>query len=267
MLYDRFGRKIEYLRISVTDRCNLRCEYCIPPDGVRLVSHDDILRFEEIVAFVETAVLHGIKKLRITGGEPLLRRGIVDLVAMFAQIGGIDDLAMTTNGTILEKFAPVLKRAGLHRVNISLDTLDAEKFRNSTKGGNIQDVLDGIFAAKNAGLAPLKLNCVVEQNACEPDALEVAEFGGRYGFEVRFIKKMDILKGIFHIVDGGTGGNCMICNRLRLTSDGLVKPCLFSDIAFSVRELGAEKALLAAVAAKPEFGKLGSHNCFYNIGG
>ena len=266
-MFDRFSRRINYLRVSVTDRCNLRCVYCMPEEGVPLASHDDILSFEEIHEVTETAVGMGIDKVRITGGEPLVRRGIVDLVSMLAGIAGVRDLAMTTNGTFLSEFATPLKRAGLHRLNISLDALEPARYHEITRGGDVSRVLDGIRAAVDAGFEGTRLNCVVKASSSEPDAVAVKRFAEANGLEARFIRQMDIERGEFWVVEGGTGGDCKTCNRLRLTSDGLVKPCLFSDAAFSCRELGAEEAIRRAVAAKPESGYPGTQNKFYSMGG
>ena len=136
-MYDRFKRRINYLRISVTDRCNLRCTYCMPPEGVPMMEHDDILSFDEIIEVVRQAVSLGVDKIRITGGEPLVRKGIVELVTMIAQIPGIRDLGMTTNAILLDRFARPLKIAGLHRINVSFDTTDHEKLKQNTRGGEI----------------------------------------------------------------------------------------------------------------------------------
>lgn len=266
-MLDRFNRNINYLRISVTDRCNLRCSYCMPEDGVTMLSHAEILNFDEIVGFVKTAVSFGVNKIRITGGEPLVRRGIVDLVRMIAEIDGIDDLSMTTNAILMKQFAKPLWEAGLHRINVSLDTIDAEKFKTITRGGNINDVFEGLAEAKRVGFSPIKINCVIEKSSSEPDALAVKEYAKAQRFEVRFIPMMKLDKGIFGQVEGGEGGNCAACNRLRLTANGLVKPCLFSDLGYSVRELGAKVAIEMAVGLKPESGTLNQNGKFYNIGG
>jgi cyclic pyranopterin phosphate synthase len=264
---DRFGREITYLRISVTDRCNLRCVYCMPAEGIPELSHDDILRFEEITEVARTAVTMGVFKIRLTGGEPLVRRGVPALVRMLKDIPGVKDLAMTTNGILLDQFARELVEAGLMRVNISLDTLRPERFAEITRGGDLKQVLAGIEAAEKAGLAPIKLNCVVLDSSDEPDARAVAEFGKERGHQVRFIKKMDSATGKFSVVEGGIGGDCPRCNRLRLSASGLVRPCLFSDIGFSVRELGAEEALRRAVEKKPEAGGPCSENWIRATGG
>ncbi len=175
-MFDRFNRKINYLRISVTDRCNLRCVYCMPENGVPLLKHEDILNFDEIVEFTKIAVSKGIDKVRITGGEPLVRNGIVDLISMISGIKGIKDLSMTTNGVFLDKYADDLIEAGLQRVNISLDTVDPEKYKQITRVGNVQKVFDGIKAAKKAGLKPIKINCVIQNSSLEPHAVDVAKY-------------------------------------------------------------------------------------------
>jgi cyclic pyranopterin phosphate synthase len=266
-MLDKYNRSINYLRVSVTDRCNLRCTYCMPENGIRLLRHQDILSFDEITEFVQTAVEMGIDKVRITGGEPLVRKGIVELVSMIAGIRGITDLGMTTNGILLPKFAAGLKKAGLHRVNISLDTMDPVKFKALTRVGSLQDTLNGIDAAMEAGLTPVKLNCVVKQNQFEPEAQEVKAFADEKGLKIRFIPLMDLHQGTFGKVIGGEGGHCASCNRLRLTANGMVKPCLFSDELYSVREMGAKEALLAAVQNKPKCGSSSQMSDFYNIGG
>lgn len=266
-MYDRFNRNINYLRISVTDRCNLRCIYCMPECGVDLISHKDVLSFEEILEVVKVSVGLGVDKVRITGGEPLVRKGIVDLVEMIAGVPGIKDLAMTTNGTLLDKFAASLKKAGLHRVNISLDTMDAEKYSMITRVGDFQQVLIGINAAKDAGLTPIKINCVIKESPMEEDARRVAAFCKENDLEVRFIKEMDLEEGVFARVIGGDGGHCKSCNRLRLTANGKIKPCLFSDLEFDVRELGVESAILRSIGQKPKSGTENKINKFSNIGG
>ncbi len=266
-MFDSFNRKINYLRISVTDRCNLRCVWCMPEEGVKLLPRDEILSFEEIYAVTRAAVEMGIDKVRLTGGEPLVRRGIVELVAMLAGIEGIRDLAMTTNGVLLEELAAPLREAGLQRVNVSLGALDPDRYRELTRGGEVKRVLAGIAAARAAGLDPIKLNCVVEKSSSEPDARAVAAFAAENGLEARFIHRMDVYNAEFSVVEGGTGGDCPRCNRLRLSSNGMINPCLFSDLAFNVRELGAREAIRRAVEAKPEMGHTGRHSGLYAIGG
>jgi len=239
----------------------------MPAEGIEMLHHADILTFDEIVEVSKIAVKMGVDKVRITGGEPLVRKGIVDLVKMLSDIQGITDLAMTTNGILLDKFAKPLADAGLHRVNISLDTLDPVKYNAITRLGKLAEALRGIEAAENAGLKPIKLNCVVKNNSSEPDAQSVKKFGEAHGYQVRFIPQMNLETGEFGIVEGGEGGNCKKCNRLRLTSDGKIKPCLFSDLAYDVRQLGKQQALEMAVANKPRSGTANHINHFNNIGG
>jgi cyclic pyranopterin phosphate synthase len=239
----------------------------MPERGVRLIRHEDILTYDEITHFTRHAADMGINKVRITGGEPLARRGVTLLVKMLAAVDGITDLSMTTNGTMLADHAHDLAVAGLMRVNISLDTLDADKYRYVTRGGVVSEVLRGIAAAQNAGLRPVKINCVIKRTPDEDDARTVADYCMREGLEVRFIRQMDLACGTFSVVHGGTGGHCARCNRMRLTPEGMVKPCLFSDIGYSVRELGAKEALKRALENKPECGTANSINGFYNIGG
>jgi len=264
---DRFDRTIDYLRVSVTDRCNLRCRYCMPPGGVQLIRHEDVLNYEEIAAFVRQAVAMGVRKVRLTGGEPLVRRGVVTLVAMLAEIDGIEDLAMTTNGLLLGRFAADLHAAGLGRINVSLDAIDPARYARITRGGDVREALAGIEAAMAVGLEPIKINCVVERSSDEPDARDVAAFARDQGLAVRFIRRMELPSGRFHPVEGGEGGRCEQCNRLRLSSDGWVRPCLLSDGRFSVRELGAAEAIRRAVEAKPACGTVSETNRMYAVGG
>jgi len=266
-MLDKYNRQINYLRISVTDRCNLRCQYCMPAEGVQLLPHNEILSFDEIVDFVKVASSFGVNKVRITGGEPLVRKGIVDLVSMISNVEGIEDLSMTTNGILLDKFAKDLKNAGLKRVNISLDAINPERFAEITRGGDIQKVFDGIKSAQENGLTPIKINCVIYNKIKSQDAIEVEQFCKENNLQIRFIHVMNLAKGEFSMVEGGEGGNCKICNRLRLTSNGMLRPCLFSDKTFSVRELGAEEAIDQAIGNKPKCGTASVNSSFYNIGG
>jgi cyclic pyranopterin phosphate synthase len=239
----------------------------MPAEGIKLINHDQILSFEEILEVVNEAVTMGISKVRITGGEPLVRKGIVQLVEMLGRIEGISDLSMTTNGTLLDNFASDLARAGLHRINISLDTVDPVKFHEITRGGNLNQVFHGIVTAKKAGLDPIKINCVVKNSSLDPDAVEVREFCRKNNLEVRFIHEMNLGSGCFTLVEGGEGGDCRNCSRLRLTANGRIKPCLFSDLEFNIRELGISKALQDVINYKPEKGTVNSSDFFHNIGG
>ena len=264
---DPFGRTIDYLRVSVTDRCNLRCRYCRRGGEVEMLDRGMILSLERIAEVVRVAAVMGIKKVRITGGEPLMRRGIVSLVEMLRDIDALDELAMTTNGTMLADYAEPLALAGLDRVNVSLDAISPARYAEITGGGKISDVFAGIQAARQAGLEPVKLNCVVSASANEPDAVDVAQFAREQGLEVRFIYQMDLAGGKFSVVDGGTGGDCPRCNRLRLTSDGTIRPCLFSDLGFNICSLGIDEALRRAVAQKPRAGASAAGATMYAIGG
>lgn len=266
-MYDKFNRRINYLRISVTDRCNLRCTYCMPESGIKLLDHSDIISYEEIVEVVKTSVQMGVDKVRITGGEPLARKGIVELVRMIAAIPGVKDFGLSTNGITLKKHAKALKEAGLHRVNVSLDTLNPERYRKITRLGNIEDVLAGITEAQKVGLTPVKINCVIEKSSQEPDALEVAAYCKENDLQVRYIHQMELSMGQFSVVEGGEGGDCKICNRLRLTADGKIKPCLFSNLEYKIREFGVQEAINQALKHKPKCGSVNTNGTFYNIGG
>lgn len=265
-MLDPFGRPITYLRVSVTDKCDLRCVYCMPERGVPHLRHEDILSFEEIYEVVTTAVSMGIEKVRLTGGEPLVRRDIVHLVTMLGEIEGIRDFAMTTNGQRLAYYAKPLADAGLHRVNVSLDALDPLVYSQITRGGDVRRVLEGIQAAREAGLHPIKINCVIQESPEEVNAQAVSAFAAQEGLQIRFIRRMHLPTGRFYQVIGGEGGNCVACNRLRLSCDGMVRPCLFSNICFNVRELGAANAIRSAIAAKPCSGAM-STALFNVVGG
>lgn len=266
-MIDCTGRVINYLRISVTDRCNLRCLYCMPQEGVKLLDHSKILTFDEIEDFTRIAVSMGIEKVRITGGEPLVRRDITTLIKKLSAIKGIKDLSMTSNGILLSQFAYQLKEAGLMRINISMDSADPLNYSQITKGGDLNEVFKGVDASIQAGLYPIKINCVVERDSSEPDARTVYEYAKSKNCEVRFIPKMDLESGKFGVVEGGNGGECTKCNRLRLTPTGMLRPCLFSDIELDTRKLGAQKAIERALAIKPIKGGHTNSGKFYNIGG
>jgi len=239
----------------------------MPEEGIELLNHTDILSFEEIVEVTKTAVDMGITKVRLTGGEPLVRHSILNLVEAISDIEGIEDFAMTTNGILLSQYAQALADVGLNRVNISLDTIDADRYRQLTRFGDINCVLDGIEAAQKAGLNPIKLNCVVGNFSQESDTDAVKKFGIANGLEVRIIRQMFFETGCFSVVEGGDGGDCIHCNRLRLSSGGKIRPCLFSDTSFGIRQLGIRQALELAVAQKPAEGGPCSNNLMHRIGG
>lgn len=304
-LFDSFGRRINYLRISVTNRCNLRCIYCMPPEGVPLIPHSEILSYEEISTVVQVAAGLGFNKIRLTGGEPLVRSELSKLVRMLSQIEGIEGISLTTNGTLLKKYAWELKGAGLTRVNVSLDTLKADKFREITRLGDLENVLDGIEAAKDAGLAPVKINMVVMRGINDDEVLDFANMTREEEWDVRFIELMPFAgvaelvpsgelrwrirslgalepclpsvgngparyyrlsgaKGTIGFISSITEPFCSTCNRLRLTSDGQLYPCLLSgdgvDLKGPLRSNASmqeiERLILKAVISKPEHHRL-----------
>ncbi len=262
---DGLGREITYLRISITDLCNLRCIYCMPEDGITRLRHEDVLSFEEIARLTGILAGMGISKVRLTGGEPLVRRGMTTLVGMLGDLPGIDGLHLTTNGILLKERARDLKAAGLCGVNVSLDTLDADKFGRMSRGGSLRAVIDGIDEALMAGLT-VKLNCVPVRGHNEEDLIPLCEFASGRGISLRFIELMPLgeatayegvgTDGIRQVLsdrfgegtplepDGGPaayydyGGMrigfirpisdcfCPACNRIRLTADGYLKLCL-----------------------------------------
>ena len=192
MLADALQRPVKDLRISVTDRCNFRCTYCMPLDEYEWIDKREILTFEEITRLAKLFVQCGVEKIRLTGGEPLVRHDLELLVEKLSALDGLKDLCLTTNGALLAERIGALKRAGLQRVNVSIDTLDPEKFKRMTKRGDLAKVLAGIFAAKDAGLAPIKLNAVVERDVNDDDILPLVEFCREHGFAMRFIEYMDV---------------------------------------------------------------------------
>jgi GTP 3',8-cyclase len=191
-LLDSFGRVHDNLRISVTDRCNIRCFYCMPEEGVKFEPRENILTFEEIERFVKIAVSMGIRKLRLTGGEPLLRKGLPELIRKLVAIPGIEDLALTTNGVLLTKHAQELYDAGLRRINVHLDTLDRERFRHITRRDDFDKVLEGIETCRQLGYGPIKINAVAVKNLVEPDIVPLARFGREHDIEIRYIEFMPL---------------------------------------------------------------------------
>ena len=284
---DRYGRTIKYLRLSVTDLCNCRCVYCMGENGVPRLPHSAILSFEEIEEIVRAAVSLGVTKVRLTGGEPLVRRGIDELVRRLRGIEGVEELAMTTNGARLAEYAEALKEARLDRLNVSLDTLDPEKFRRITRIGELRDTLDGLDAARRAGFERIKLNTVLMGGVNDDEIAEIAALAKDGAFDVRFIELMPIgectdwdrrrflpaervleylPKGERVPSDGvaelwrpagfrGTVGLirplshrfCADCDRIRVTADGCLKPCLHSAREIPLRGKHGE-ALVRTIA-------------------
>ncbi len=193
MLVDRFGRSITYLRVSVTDRCNFRCVYCMPPEGLKLQPHSSILRYEEIAEVVRVASDLGVRKVRLTGGEPLVRLNLPERVSMIAKIPGIEDISLTTNGVLLERMAASLKDAGLKRINVSLDTINPEKFSRITRGGELETVWRGLEAAEKCGLAPIKINVVVMRGVNDGELEDLARLSLKHAWNVRFIELMPVM--------------------------------------------------------------------------
>ncbi len=306
MLLDPYKRRINYLRISITDRCNLRCRYCMPEEGIPLISHQQILNYEELLRIIRVFAKEGISKVRLTGGEPLIRKGIVDFVASISQIEEIKDLSLTTNGILLKGLASDLKRAGLKRVNISLDSLRRDRFFQITRRDEYERVWDGIIESLQVGLSPVKINMVAIQGINDDEIEAFAKLTFHLPLTVRYIEYMpsgngdawkqsdiltlsqikDRLERIGHLIpippekwDGpamrfyfeGAKGElgligavsthfCQDCNRLRLTSDGRIRSCLFSDEEIDLRELlrsgGSDQdlrdRLWIALQVKPE---------------
>ena len=332
---DSHGRVIDYLRISLTDKCNFRCIYCMPAEGVCAMSHDEILHIEEIETVARVAASIGIRSVRLTGGEPLVRKGVVDLVRSLNSMPGIENVSMTTNGVLLPQMAGELKDAGLSRVNISLDTLDPEQFEFITRVGKIESTLKGIDAALEAGFNPVKINAVTVRSLNQ-DYLAFAKLSVNRPLHVRFIEympvgsstgadgtgwgKKDVVPSeeLLQIINeraaaegmaplealdsekrplgwgparyftfpgaAGTVGFisplsrhfCSECNRLRLTADGKLRPCLFSDREVDVRTAlreGGEEAVyncfLQALDLKPDehHDKIGTERKMSQIGG
>ena len=332
---DSHGRVIDYLRISLTDRCNFRCIYCMPADGVNMMGHDEILRIEEIETIARVATRIGIRSIRLTGGEPLVRRGVVDLVRSLHEMPGIKNVSMTTNGVLLPDMAADLKDAGLSRVNISLDTLDPQQFTDITRVGKIESTLKGIEAALETGFDPVKINAVTVRSL-DQDFLAFARLSVDRPLHVRFIEYMPVgestgsdgtgwgkedvvpsdelyaiineraeaagypklepvgvddkpigwgpasyyqfpgAKGTVGFISPLSRHFCSQCNRLRLTADGKLRPCLFSDKEIDVRAAlrdGGEDAVydsfLEALNLKPDehHDKVGTERKMSQIGG
>jgi cyclic pyranopterin phosphate synthase len=303
------SRPINYLRISVTDRCNLRCVYCMPAEGIQLLSHEEILRYEEIARIVRVASRMGIHKVRLTGGEPLARAGLPDLVRLIAAVPKIDDISLTTNGHLLPRYAEELAAAGLNRVNVSLDSLRADRFRALTRVGELERAWAGVEAAEAAGLTPLKINVVVVRGFNDDEVTDFARLTLEEERHIRFIEVMPLGRNELWSEDGfvsmaevrdrieaafgpmqavvssspvigngparyyqladapGTLGFispisdhfCGGCNRLRLTADGRLRPCLLSDseidlsgpLRASISDTELERLITDAAVHKP----------------
>ena len=294
-MIDKYGREISYLRLSVTELCNLRCRYCMPEDGVCKKRHEDMLTQEEMLDAVKAAAELGIRKVRITGGEPLVKRDILSICRGVARTEGIEEVCITTNGLLLPELAKPLREAGVSRVNISLDTLDEKKYAYITRRGSLAGAVAGIKAALDAGFDKVKINTVLIGGFNDDEIPALAELTRRYPLDLRFIELMPMLdsrefgpeafipcsvvtdklpelqpepqdKGVARLcrLPGAMGRIglispvsshfCASCNRIRLTADGKIKPCLHSGQEFSVKGLDHEgmlEQLRAAILAKP----------------
>ena len=288
-LVDSWGRKITYLRVSITDRCNYRCIYCQPEKHFNFIPHPEILRYEEIIEIINEAVDLGVTKVRITGGEPLIRKGIIDFIKKLKKIKRLEDISLTTNGYFLTEYAEKLKNAGLKRVNISLDSLQKDKYSQITRGGDLEKALKGIDSAILAGLLPIKINTVLIRGINDEEVENFVKLALERPLCIRFIELMPSLEEIidnykdkfisgldikenlakkysfnpiktnsgngpakYYQIEGGKGTIgfitalsqhfCQTCNRIRLTSEGKIRPCLFSnqeiDLKKALREVG-----------------------------
>lgn len=303
-MQDSFGRRIEYLRISVTDKCNLRCVYCMPEQGLPWMTHDEILRYEEIAEVVRVMATMGLRCVRLTGGEPLVRRDVPALVAMLKAIPGIEDIALSTNAVLLREQGAALKAAGVNRVNISLDSLRADRIDAIARRANTHEkILDGIAAAEELGFGPIKLNAVIMRGRNDDELEDFARATIDRPWHVRFIEVMPVednldisaseyvsslemlerirrigeiepvtgpagngpatyfrfpgAKGTVGVITPMSHNYCDRCNRMRLTADGHLRPCLFGDIQTNLRDAlrsGADIAPLIrhTLTIKPE---------------
>ena len=299
-MIDRLGRNITYLRISVTDKCNLRCRYCMPAEGVCRRNHDEMLTEDEIITAVEAAASLGITKLRFTGGEPLVKKNIVSICRRAAAVEGIEEVCLTTNGILLPQLGKDLKEAGVKRLNLSLDTLDPEKYTHITRIGKLEDFRAGLETALELGFEKIKINSVLIGGFNEVDILPLAELTRQYPVDMRFIELMpildsdefgeaayvpytrvlDYLPDAIPVADDGSvaklyrlpgaQGNiglispvsahfCGQCNRIRLTADGKMKPCLHSADEYSLK--GLDFAGMQAVMKDAIWNKPAWHGC------
>lgn len=306
-MVDNNNRKINYLRLSITDRCNLRCVYCMPEEGINFMAHENILRYEEILRLVRLSILRGIRKVRLTGGEPLVRKGFTDFLKRLSKIDGLDEITLTTNGVLLKQYAAEIKECGVHRVNISLDSLKPEKFKRITGRDFFEQVWQGIQEAEQLGFNPIKINVVAIRGINDD---EIEDFGSltlEKPYHIRFIEHMPVgdnnnwnsekfmpileiyerlqnvgplvpiqrrnqldgpaqrykikdAKGEIGLIGALSNHFCAVCNRLRLTADGHLRSCLFSeneiDVMPELRGGESDEAILAlierAIREKPE---------------
>ena len=278
-MLDSFAREITYLRISITDRCNYRCRYCMPEEGVEKRAHGDICSLEELRDMAAAAVRCGVRKIRVTGGEPLVRRGAVDFCRMLAEIPGVEELCLTTNGSLLAEQAAALREAGVTHLNISLDTLKEERFRAITRAGTLSDVLRGLESAERAGFEKIKLNCVLLGGVNDDEIADFAALTRAHDWQVRFIERMPMgcgrdfgaylpaqtvlercpelepvshdgvaaccrfpgAKGTVGLIAPMSHAFCSECSRIRITADGKLKPCLHSAAELSLRGLSGDE--------------------------
>jgi cyclic pyranopterin phosphate synthase len=265
-MFDRFERAITYLRISVTDKCNLRCHYCMPVQGVPRRRHDELLTLEQLAEAARAAVEIGVTKIRLTGGEPLVRRGIVELVRMIAAIQGLQHLALTTNGTLLAPLARELRGAGLDSLNISLDTLDAERYRQITRGGSIDDALAGLHAAWAEGF-PLKINMVVLDDESRREIEAMCRYCASIDAQLQLINHFDLTRVKADEYIFNRPPSCADCNRIRLLADGMLKPCLHSEKEVRLDPTRLGESLREAILAKPRRGGVCTSRSMRQLGG
>lgn len=265
-MQDSYGREICYLRISVTDRCNLRCRYCMPEEGVPFIPHEEILRYEQIAEIVKVATALGFTKIRLTGGEPLVRKGLVHLVEMLACIDGVKTLAMTTNGTLLAENAQALADAGLQSVNVSLDTLDPDRYAFITRRGDIRQVQEGIRAARDAGLL-IKLNTVVQKDTTPQELAALRAYADSMGASLQTIAQYSLADRKADFSGCDRPPPCSSCNRLRLLANGVLRSCLHSDVDTKMDFGDIAGSLRKAIEAKPFHGDVSSTVSVGQIGG
>jgi cyclic pyranopterin phosphate synthase len=268
-MLDRYDRSITYLRVSVTDRCNLRCTYCMPAEGVISKTHSDILSYDKIIDVVRTAISLGIRKIRITGGEPLVRKGVLHLVEEVKKLPGLEELTLTTNGILLKEMALPLKLAGIDRLNISLDTLDPEKYKQLTRIGGIGSVLEGIEASIQAGFKNTKLNMVLIPGFNDDEVETMKWFCDEKGLTLQRINHYSLqsIQSINRKYEAERPMSCKKCNRIRLTADGKIKPCLFSNLEIPLDFDNLTESFINAIQAKPEAGTYNSSRENWQIGG